>query len=289
MPEITLQLPHSDLKLAAQQFGNPRGPKLLALHGWLDNSESFQPLFAYLQACHVVAIDLPGHGFSQHLPPGAEYHYVDYVRTVAEVAQVLQWDHYAVMGHSLGAGIAPLVAGTFPEHISHLILIEGLGPLTCPANDAPQRLRQALHSRWETEELPPEPYPSLADVVRLRQKVGDLSATNAQLLMLRNLKQTPQGWIWRTDARLKRPTLLRLTEEQVAGFLRAVRCPTLLIQGDRGFLAQDRSWDYILDRCQWLTDLTTRSASGGHHVHMDSPAEVAEHISRFLNVPIRYS
>ncbi len=67
--ELSLELPH--LRLAAQAWGDPQLPRLLALHGWLDNAASFDRLAPLLCGhFHIVAIDLPGHGRSGHRPPG---------------------------------------------------------------------------------------------------------------------------------------------------------------------------------------------------------------------------
>ena len=54
-------------------MGEAQGPKVLALHGWLDNAASFIPLAGQLPHLDLVMLDLPGHGRSAHLGPGAEY------------------------------------------------------------------------------------------------------------------------------------------------------------------------------------------------------------------------
>ena len=44
------------------------GPKLLAMHGWLDNAASFLPMAPHLSGHDLVALDLPGHGRSAGAP-----------------------------------------------------------------------------------------------------------------------------------------------------------------------------------------------------------------------------
>ncbi|MEO5830348.1 MAG: alpha/beta fold hydrolase, partial [Rhodanobacter sp.] len=124
----TVTLPQ--LSLQAQLWGDASLPPLLALHGWLDNAGSFARLAPLLTGRHhVIALELPGHGHSEHLSAGSNYHFLDYVRDVLAVADALRLERFALLGHSLGAGVASLVAAAIPQRISQLFLIEGLGPL----------------------------------------------------------------------------------------------------------------------------------------------------------------
>lgn len=86
------------------------GRRVLALHGWLDNAASFVPLAAQLPALDLVALDLPGHGHSAHLPPGTQYNTPGAICHVLDVADALGWDRFTLLGHSMGAGIASLTA-----------------------------------------------------------------------------------------------------------------------------------------------------------------------------------
>lgn len=69
---VELRITTSLGELSALQWGQPDAPPLLALHGWLDNAASFARL-APLLAKHrrAIALDMPGHGHSAHLPPNA--------------------------------------------------------------------------------------------------------------------------------------------------------------------------------------------------------------------------
>ncbi len=125
--DIELQLPH--IRIAAREWGDPDGEPVLAIHGWLDNAASFDTLAPMLPGLHLVAIDLPGHGRSQHRPPGVVHHFVDWVPEVAAAADALGWDSFSLLGHSMGAGIASLVPAVFPGRVRRVVLLEGAGPL----------------------------------------------------------------------------------------------------------------------------------------------------------------
>ena len=74
--EVRLNLPH--IELAAHLFGPEDGLPVIALHGWLDNANSFARLAPKLAGLRIVALDLAGHGHSGHRPAGAGYAPVSY-------------------------------------------------------------------------------------------------------------------------------------------------------------------------------------------------------------------
>ena len=88
--------------------------RVLALHGWLDNAASFVPLSAHLRDIDLVALDMPGHGASAHLPLGADYLLLAFVRAAFAAADALGWERFALLGHSLGGVIASLMAAALP-------------------------------------------------------------------------------------------------------------------------------------------------------------------------------
>ncbi len=69
--EVRLSLPH--IELAAHLFGPEDGLPVIALHGWLDNANSFVRLAPKLKGLRIVALDMAGHGHSGHRPVGAGY------------------------------------------------------------------------------------------------------------------------------------------------------------------------------------------------------------------------
>lgn len=263
----------------AALFWQGQGEPVLALHGWLDNAASFTPLARHLPA-PMLALDFSGHGHSEHRPPDLATHLVDHVRDVLEVAEQMGWQRFVLVGHSMGAGVASLFAATYPERVSHLVLLEGLGPPATDADDVAPTLRKAID---QIRGLPAKRKPVYSDpeqAVAARQSaLGGLEEHSARLLCERGLVAVEGGWTWRTDIRLRITSSLRLTEQQVEGFVRRIAAPTLLVLGEQGLGGDGR----FAHREAWVPSLTRVDLPGRHHLHMDDPAPVAAAINAFLN------
>jgi Predicted hydrolases or acyltransferases (alpha/beta hydrolase superfamily) len=273
--EQRIVLPH--LALSAQAWGDDALPPLLALHGWLDNAGSFA-LLAPLLARHfrVIALDLPGHGHTDHLAPGASYHYLDYVRVVLAAADAMRLDRYTLLGHSLGAGVAALAAAAMPERIERLLLIEGLGPLGDDGSHTLQRFRDALTSHGDNRK-PLRVFRDIEQAVSARSMVGGLPAELARPIVERGLIETEGGWRWRSDPQLTRPSAVRLAEPQVHALLRGIAAPTalLLAQPATAYLPSA----LMQARATCVANIRVNNLDGGHHLQLEHPAAVAEWIN----------
>ncbi len=264
------------LELAAQVWGREGLPPLLALHGWLDNAGSFAHLAPRLATRHrVIALDLPGHGHSGHLAVATGYHYLDYVQLVLAAADALALDRYRLLGHSLGAGIAALVAAARPERIERLLLIEGLGPLGDDGTRTLQRFRDALQPRGERRK-PLRVFRDIAQAVEARSLASGLPTELARPIVERGLEQAGDGWRWRSDPRLTRPSAVRLAETQVHALLRGITAPAALL------LAQPAT-PYLPEatmqaRAACVAHIAIDHMDGGHHLHLEHPQAVADWI-----------
>ncbi len=268
--EVRFRLPH--VELAARVHGPADGQPVLALHGWLDNAMSFARLAPRLPQLRIVALDLAGHGLSAHRAPGAAYQLWDYALDALLVAEQLGWARFALLGHSLGASVALLLAAALPERVARLALIDGLLPLTCEAAQAPEQLGAALRAHLALAGKRRPRYASVAQAVAARLRGGfPLSREAAELLASRGLQADGAGFTWRSDPRLTLPSPLRLSPEQAGAFARALRCPTALVLAEQGLPLQRGEWLALLDSlpidCQRLP--------GGHHLHLDDEAGAA--------------
>jgi pimeloyl-ACP methyl ester carboxylesterase len=279
MHEIELNLPFGPL--AALEWGEPEAPPLLALHGWLDNAASFArvaPLLAV--GFRVIALDLPGHGRSAHLPPGVtRYHVMDYVDHVLNAADALQLPRFHLLGHSLGAGVASLTAAAAPARIQKLALIEGLGPLADEGSQTLARWREAEAQRSVSRRAP-RVFASIDQALSARASVGDLQAGEARALVERGLREVEGGYAWSSDARLRMPTPLRIDELQLRRLLAGIESPTLLLLADPATPYLPHAMMEARAAC--VRDIRIERISGRHHLHVQHPQEVAERLLEFL-------
>jgi pimeloyl-ACP methyl ester carboxylesterase len=267
--------------IAGLRHGNPDGRRVLALHGWLDNAASFLPLMPHLSGFDVVALDLPGHGASAHRLPGYDYVFVDWIHDVLDALDALGWPRARLLGHSMGGAIASVVAAAAPERVERLAAIEALGPLSGVASEAGVRLRQAVTAR---RALDPSRQPRvIADIesaVDARLAASAMTREAARLIVERNLRPVDGGFAWRSDPRLTLPTHVRTHEDFVLAWIEAIQAPTLVI-------AADPSPPYftpttLASRLARLSDGRVEVIAGGHHLHMEQPARVAEPLRAFL-------
>ncbi|MES2858478.1 MAG: alpha/beta hydrolase [Pseudomonadota bacterium] len=282
MQEVGIDTPLG--RIAGLRTGES-GPRVLALHGWLDNAASFLPLAAHLPGVDLVAIDQPGHGRSVHLPPGADYSFAGAINTILDVADGLGWDRFSLLGHSMGAGISSMIAASSPQRIERLVAIEGLGALAETPEGTVPRMRDAVAAQRALRGKSLRVFPDIDTAVRARMQAGRvpgsrMSAALVRLLVERGLAPVAGGYAWSSDPRLTLPTMIRTTEQQVEALVAGIECPAMV-------LFAEPSQPYLPDalrrrRASLLPRGELVVLPGHHHLHMDQPAQVATAIGDFF-------
>ncbi|MDO5505214.1 MAG: alpha/beta hydrolase [Pseudoxanthomonas suwonensis] len=278
MAELQLRLPIGPLQ--ALHWGRPGDTPVLALHGWLDNAASFVPIAPHLAGIELVAIDLPGHGRSAHLPVGTCYTYEIAVHHVLDAADTLGWARFSLLGHSMGAGLASLVAAACPERIERLVCIEALGGLADDEANTAQRMRESIAASRSLRSKALRVFPDPEPAIRARVAANQLTEASARLLVERGIRRVPGGWEWSSDQRLTVPTFLRQTQAQIEATVAGITCPTAVVFAEP---AQPYLPDAVRHRfVECLGDGRLHVLDGGHHLHMEQPGEVAACIAGFL-------
>ncbi|AHI27793.1 alpha/beta fold hydrolase [Marinobacter similis] len=259
---------------------------VLMLHGWLDNSLTFIKLAPELASqSEVYAVDMAGHGKSGHRPAGQSYLLMDYVADLAELVEnhllVNDKEQIDLVGHSLGGIVCALYAAAFPERVRNLVMIDSLGAISRPVDQTIPQLRRAIQKRLAGSGRQTV-YQDIETAAKAREGgLSPLSPEAALTLTPRNMRQEPGGYVWRTDSRLRHPTPLMMSEDQVMASLRAITTPTLFVRAESGLLASRSGLD---ERGQAITNLKVAHVPGGHHCHLDGNTRpVSEAIKHFLS------
>nr|WP_320135122.1 alpha/beta hydrolase [uncultured Amphritea sp.] len=261
-----LQFEVNGHRIAAKSWGDQSAPVVLALHGWLDNAATFNRLAPYLHGVRVIALDLMGHGYSDHRPASMPYYIWDNVQDVLEVADQLGLQQFSLLGHSMGASIAMLVAGSFPERVNKMVLIEGIAPLVTDAEHTAEQLAAAIKKRIRMNGRKQKAYDDIETAVNARMNGRwPVDAQAAAWLVERGLVERSDGFYWRTDPNLMLPSIMRMTDAQVDSFLVGVKATTLLILAENGIPQSER-------RIALLQDCQTERLKGGHHIHLEEQA-----------------
>ena len=287
MPEMPQQRPEElelvipGLKLAARAWGPADGRPVLCFHGWLDNAATFDALAPRLHGLRLVCLDMAGHGWSEHRHLSASYDFIYWVPEALAAAEALGWERFSVLAHSLGASVGLCLAGTVPERVERLALIDGLGPLVDAPEEAPQRLARAIAARRRMLAKAPPSYATVEDAAEHKQRaMPGLSLASARLLTKRGLRRRAGGdHVWRHDPRLRGHSMLRLTEEQVQSFMRRVSCPVLVVRPRGGWPVEQAQ---VQARLDCLRSVELIEVDGGHHVHLDNPGALREQVQDFL-------
>jgi len=272
------------LRRSAEQTGNKPLRRLLCVHGWLDNAASFVPLMQELGDVDLVAIDLPGHGWSDHLGAGGDYSLADMALLLPRVVDALGWQNCHLVGHSLGGNLALLSVVAAPEQFKSLILLESAGPLTDKPESLPKRLAKAAADRAEPDKYKSRLFKNTATAVASRLAAARMSDDAAELVVERQLQPAvvneESGFLWRFDPRLRLTSPVYMMEEQVRTLLSAVIQPALAVVADSGFLsAREES----AVRLALLNRGVVVNVPGNHHMHMDDPASSAAAILQHLD------
>ncbi|WP_380779997.1 alpha/beta fold hydrolase [Sphingomonas sp. R86520] len=215
-------LQRSGGKLHYAMIGNDVSrPPIVLLHklgGWLSDWRFVAPLLA--QGRRVIAFDLPGHGGSRWLgtPP--------YIQSLGETAALLVGaldelgiDRIDLLGTSLGGCVAVPLAAFWPERINKLAIISSalgvrrsLAEIAINVDEKQKALFDAAGNPIPTE-------PAL-----LEQIFGMVHAAAINVDGIASRKAAGH-WI--------QPSERGVAITDIAGTLKRVAAPTLLVYGDR--------------------------------------------------------
>jgi pimeloyl-ACP methyl ester carboxylesterase len=274
-----ISVTHGTLQLAARIHGESAASPLIALHGWRDNAASFELLAPLLPQARIIAMDFPGHGLSSSRGSEGHYYIWNYVADVMALADNLKLASFNLLGHSMGGAVACLFAALYPDRVNNLLLLDAVGPLVTPPEDAPAQMLRAFRQLLQLRPDYRRHYPDFMEAVKARADRG-LSVQAATILGKRGILQDERGFHWNLDPRLGRANLLSLTEAQAAAFMSRISCRTLVVTA-KEYWEEKQEW--LKSRCSYFKNLEMHELEGNHHQHLDGQAAAVAHlVGRFL-------
>jgi pimeloyl-ACP methyl ester carboxylesterase len=264
------------------------GAPVLFVHGHLDGGRSFDDVIAALgPSVRGLALDFRGHGESAQIGAGGSYHLLDHLKDLSLVVTALRAEGLmpeAIVAHSMGGNIALLLAGSWPEQVKRLVLVDSLGAPPEAPEDQPARLGMLLQMLERVT-----PFSTVADVdeglARLRMSNPGLTERGARSMvkhLLRPSLDQPGRLAFTYDARLKGPTPVRYPEPFYEALCKRAAMPVLVVRASDGYVpegepATSRLAAFPRGRLVTLT--------GAHHLHVDHPEALAALVAHHLTEP----
>ncbi|GAA3084153.1 alpha/beta fold hydrolase [Streptosporangium carneum] len=250
------------VRLVCRDGGGP-GPAVVLLHGLAGASSEWRAVADLLgPEWRTVAVDQRGHGDSERRP--ADVSRAAHVADVVEVIGALRLGPVALVGQSLGGNTALLVAAAAPDLVRGLVLVEA-GPGR-PDPAAPGEIGGWLDS-W------PVPFPD-------RERAADfLGGGSVGRGWASGLVETDEGLWPRFDREVVVASLTAACERSYWDEWRRIRCPALVVLGERGIVGVGES-----DRMRDLRpDIPIAVVAGaGHDLHLEDPRALHERMAGFL-------
>ena len=117
------------IRTAYYHAGKAGAPKLMLLHGNASSAKFYLPLMKRLEAHYeMLAPDLRCFGDTEQQPIDATKGMRVFSEDVDAFARAMQWETFALLGWSMGGGVAMQYAIDHGEKLTHLILEAPLSP-----------------------------------------------------------------------------------------------------------------------------------------------------------------
>lgn len=282
----TQTFPSQRLTLAYTTWGDPNAPPCLLVHGGRDQKYSWQDVAEHLaNRYHVVAHDLRGHGESGWANDG-DYGVLDHVYDLASLVEHLGAERFTLIGHSLGGNIALRYAGLYPEKITKLVAIEGLGPspkmiAERKAIAVDDRLRDWIDQRRKLSARAPRIMKDFAEArARMAAAHGHLSDKQIDHLTRTGIRENKDGTVsWAYDPAGMGRSPSDITPEDFQHLWTRITCPTWLVYGANSW-ASDPAKD---GRAKHFTNAdVTIIENANHWLHHDQFDDFIAKLDAFL-------
>jgi pimeloyl-ACP methyl ester carboxylesterase len=269
------------------EWGDPSHPLLVLLHGWGDTGSSFQFFVDALQEdWFVVAPDW--RGFGETTCRAQSYWFPDYLADLDALLEVYSKEAPArLVGHSMGANIAGLYAGIFPERVAAFVNIEGFGlPETDPAN-APGNYRRWIEKGRSLQSY--KTYTKYADLAERILKRSPHMSSDKALYVAGLWADADNGdseqIVLRADSAHRLPNAVQYRRAEAMACWARIAAPVLVVSGsDSRFFVGDKDSKGPQELDVFKASETVVVQDAGHMVHFEQPEKLAAVTENFFIV-----
>lgn len=211
-------------------------PLPAGVHGWLDNANTFDLLAPYLpRDVRFLSLDLPGHGLSDHFPPGFIYDPRGYMGAIKKTVKAIGWRRFIYLGHSMGAVVGIMYAATFPEDVAAFISIDIIKPWNLTPEKHPAEMKKYFLQYFDNEEKASQPalvYKEEELLKRIMDASRSLNERSARILLQRGARRVEggSGLVLTRDLRVKAFFIGFMSLDDWLGMAKAITSPTLIVK-----------------------------------------------------------
>jgi pimeloyl-ACP methyl ester carboxylesterase len=268
-------------------WGEESRPPVLLVHGGWDHGRMWDGIAPRIAALgyHAVAIDVRGHGDSGRLHTSGTYwlmHQLDLAQLALHLGPPLR-----VIGHSFGGGLSMAMAAAFPEYVTRVVNIDGLGP---PPEMMLVEDHAASAAQWigDAERLWYEPqreYSSIAEMAERRKAINVRLPMEWCLHLARHgSSRGPRGGlVWKSDQHMRLGSPGPFSDESLRAQYQRIRCPVLVLTGAEPDQWGDLPSEIRDGRLAAIPDARHhRLSDAGHYVHIEQPDAALALIDEFF-------
>ena len=288
MEPTSLTLPGADGNRIHALEWSREGTPLILVHGFGNDAHIWDE-FAPLAAPHyrVLAIDLRGHGDSDH-DPEHRYQWDDHVRDLESVTAALEIDRMVLVGHSLGGRTCLLFAGRNTERMAGLVVVD-----TGPEHDPRGQIRIGQEVAGRTMDGGDGSLASIEEYERILAHNYPAATPASIMRMARSeLKQREDGrWIRKADpffmssmasaSAEEQKTYEEDTKKKLWHACEVVPCPTLVVRGAASDILSAEIADKMVDDVLQKGQLAV-VPQAAHSVMTDNPEGFNEAVAGFV-------
>lgn len=283
-------------KLAGKWWGSKAVRPVVLLHGWQDNAGSFDTLVPLLPSnLSYLALDLPGHGLSAHIPDAMNYNVLDYIFVLNDLKEAFRWPKISLIAHSMGSIAAFIFTALFPDKVDMIVALDTIKVQVF----SPRMTVKLMQYRGERTLLAdqrnrdPDSDKPVYDYDELFDRVVDgsmqsIDRDKAKYMLTRGARESekfPGKYYFTRDGRVKYMFAVHFDQSTCLEMIKQIRIPYLFIR------AQDKNFSespkYIKETISTFQQINPHFkvfyVPGTHHVHLNAPESIANEITAFLH------